>query len=479
MNDHQRQLRRGFNWLGGATIVARLVDFGTILVMLLWLTKQQVGIASLVVSIGMVVEAFNGLGTSEALIQATSVSRRQLDTLFWYIGGAALLVGGLTLLAAPWIAALYGIAGLGTYFLAVAAKQPLVGAAVIPLAMLSRNLQFRRIAIINVCATLAAAAIRLALGASGAGAWALVAGYAASGLFVLIGVSIVQPFRPRLRFETAAILPLARFGYRAAAANVSEQMFKNVDYMLVGWFYGPSALAVYRVAFDVAMEPAMAVGTLVNRTAMPVIARVAADGARLTETLCWSLHRIAILVAPLMAGLMLAAGPLTSLLHDSHGNSYAAAAMPLRVLAVAALLRITLLLLSTVMIASGRPGQAARLSLTSLLLLASGILAVGLGLDAARGLTAVSAVWLAIYPVLLVWGAGSLRRFWQVPVRDMLRAFVVPSVAVAVLLPIGLLIRLLVGAGHPPVRLGLAVAATALTYAAVFLHERRRPACFA
>src|ERR1700712_2779545 len=112
MSDHARQLGQGFNWLGGATIVARIVDFLTILTMLLFLTKQQVGVASLVISVGMIVEAFNGLGTSEALIQARSIARVQLDTLFWYVVGAALLVGGLTLLAAPWIGSIYGNSGM-------------------------------------------------------------------------------------------------------------------------------------------------------------------------------------------------------------------------------------------------------------------------------------------------------------------------------------------------------------------------------
>jgi O-antigen/teichoic acid export membrane protein len=107
----------------------------------------------------------------------------------------------------------------------------------------------------------------------------------------------------------STILPLVRFGMRAAASNIFEQIFKNVDYLLIGWFYGASQLAVYRVAFDVTMEPAMAVGTLVNRTALPVFARVSTVNDDLTKSLTWSLRRLVVLVAPLMVGLMLAADP--------------------------------------------------------------------------------------------------------------------------------------------------------------------------
>ena len=213
-DEQYKQLKRGFNWLGGATVAARIVDMLTTLAMLLLLTRKQVGIASLVLSIGMVVEAFNGLGTGQALIQARSVSRAQLDTVFWYALAAATATSGLTLLAAPWIGTAYGMTGITGYFVAIAAKQPLVGAAVVPLAMMNRDLQYRRIALVNVCATIAAAFTRLALGVAGAGAWALVAGYASSGLFILMGATMARPFRPRLRFRPSSVSGLLRWPMR-------------------------------------------------------------------------------------------------------------------------------------------------------------------------------------------------------------------------------------------------------------------------
>ena len=480
VQDHRRDLAKGFNWLGGATIAAKIVDFSTILVMLLFLSKRQVGIASLVLSIGMVVEAFNGLGTSEALIQARAVSRRQLDALFWYVTGAAMLVGILTLLAAPVIAAIYGMPGMAKYFLAIAIKQPLVGIALIPLAMLNRDLRFERIATVNVCATFAAAATRLALGASGAGVWALVAGYSASGLYIMVGALVARPFWPSLRrldpgLHLAAVLPLARYGWRAATSNISEQMFKNVDYMLIGWFYGPSLLAVYRVAFDIAMEPAMAVGTLVNRTALPVFARASAQAspraADLAPILRWSLGKIAVLVAPLMAALALAAGPLTALLHDGQNVSYAAAATPLRFLAGAALLRVVTMLVSTMMLGVGRPGIAARLGLVTLVLLASAILLAGFTFRAQAGIVAASAVWLGLYPPVLLWASWLLRR-WRVAPAALAEVFSAPCFGIGVLVLLVEGGNLLVGTDSR-MRLALVIAATGLVYAALFLWSRR------
>ena len=471
MEGHQQHLRRGFNWLGGATIVAKITDFATILLVLRFLTKEQVGAASLVVAFGAVIEALDGLGTSTALVQAPSLSRLQLDSLFWFILLAACVVAGGVLLAAPWIASLYGIAGVAAYFLAIAIKQPLVGAAVIPLAMLQRGLQYERIALVNVGSTFAAALTRLGLAMAGAGAWAIVIAFAASGLFTLMGATLASPFRPQFRISLSAVSPLLRFGLRATVSGLCEQMINNVHLVLVGWFYGAAALAEFRVAFDLAMEPANAAGTLISRTALPVFAKVAAVREHLVQSLMWSLRRLLAVVAPLGAAIVLAADPITSMIHDEQHRSYASASLPLKLLAVAALLRVVSQLAYPVMFASGRPHLAVRFSVTTLLLLGLGMLLVGLTVPAANGLKAMSTVWLVVPPLLLLWQAHYLHRHWGVGVHDLIRASGAPIVAVAMLVLAVEAVRHLIGIESPALQIAVVAALALLTCLGLLLRE--------
>ncbi len=474
MDSHQEHLHRGFKWVGSATVIVKVVDLATLLAVLLLLSKSQVGIGSLVMSIGTLVEAFLGLGTREALVQARAVSRIQLDSLFWFVAGAAALAAVLILLAAPLLQAFYGVAGMAIYFLAVAAKQPIVGAALIPLALMNRDLQYERIAVVGVCATLGTALTRLGLALCGAGVWALVAGYCASGLYTLIGAQLARPFRPRLRFRMEEIASLTRFGLRAVTSNFLDQLLDNVDYLLVGWFYGPARLAVYGVALTAAMEPALAVGTLLNRTALPVFARASLVKEELAQSLLWSLRRLALLVVPLMTASILVAGPLTALIHDGQGHSYAEAALPLQLLAAAALLRVTSQLLYPVVIGTGHPGLAARLSAVTLVLLTSGILVAGFHFAARTGIVAVSAVWVAVYPLLLIWEGRYLRQHWNIGAGELARAFIIPAIGAIALTSLVVAVRLLTGGGDPRIQLGVVLAAAALTYAGLFLHARQR-----
>ena len=323
-------------------------------------------------------------------------------------------------------------------------------------------------------ATIGAALTRLALGAMGAGAWALVIGYAASGFYTLLGAMLLHPFVPRQRPHFSAIAPLIRFGLRAASANIAEQMFKNADYLLVAWFYGTANLAVYRVAFEVAMEPAVAIGTVVNRTALPVLSRLAADVQARAQVLTFLLARIVSLVAPLAAGLFLAADALTSLIHDELGHSYSAAALPLRILAVAALLRMIAQIVATALLASGRPDLAARLSATVFVLLTSGIVVVGETMPASNGLTGAAAVWLGIYAIIVTWGVVFLHRNWTMSGKRSLLALRTPLLVTALMIA-GMEALHLAARLQPGFEVACAALLVAGAYATILLLERRSP----
>lgn len=475
-SENRRHLARGFNWLGSATIIARVTDFVTIILVLTFLTKAQVGIASLVLAVAMVIEAFDGLGTGDALIQAESVSDQQRHSLFWFIMGLAVFVGLVAEAVSPLFGWIYGLSSMPLYFALVALKQPLVGGAVISIATLNRELRYEKIAVINVATTFGAALVRLAIAVMGGGSWALIGGYFCSGLFILCGALWASPYKPKLYFHFASIRPLLSFGWRSASANIFDQAFRNIDSLLVGWFYGAAILAAYRVAFSLAMEPATAVSALVNRTALPVFARVIKEPEQLRGALLWSMQRLVTLTAPCTIGLALMAVPLCSMLHDAQGKSYLIAALPLQILSVAALLRVMTQLVTPVLMSAGRPGTVATLSFTTLSILSVLIFIIGLTIRGPWGLIAVSIAWLAVYPALLAWVLRYLRMDWLVSTEAVLGKLALPALAVALMILFACLARALPYGDNNLVRVISVCILTALAYGGLIWHGKRKAA---
>uniref|UniRef100_UPI00255739B9 oligosaccharide flippase family protein n=1 Tax=Klebsiella pneumoniae TaxID=573 RepID=UPI00255739B9 len=92
MTEAQQQLKRGLIWLGSAAAIGRLVDVASTITVLFFLTKEEVGVATIAWAIGMVLEAVGRLGLGVAILQADEVSRNQLDTAFWAMTLTTLLL---------------------------------------------------------------------------------------------------------------------------------------------------------------------------------------------------------------------------------------------------------------------------------------------------------------------------------------------------------------------------------------------------
>jgi O-antigen/teichoic acid export membrane protein len=80
MTEAQHQLNRGLIWLGSAAAIGRVADLASTIAVLFFLSKEEMGGATIAWAIGMVLEAVCRLGLGVAILQAKDVTRIQLDT---------------------------------------------------------------------------------------------------------------------------------------------------------------------------------------------------------------------------------------------------------------------------------------------------------------------------------------------------------------------------------------------------------------
>ncbi len=425
----RHHFKRGFFWLGSANLVTRLMDVASILVVLWFLTKAQMGLATLAWSVAVILEAFNGLGIGTAIVQTEEVTEDQLSSAWWFVMAlAGLLTAGIAALSGV-VAWIYNAPSLRWMVMVSGIKLLFVGAALIPLHLLNRKLRFKEIGAVQTSATLLASLTKIGLAAAGFGAWALVLGNVAHGLFTALGAYLVEPFLPRLHFAYREIKSLVSFGFKVALSGIVYHFYRNADYLIVGRFLGNEALGVYRVAFDVAMTPAMTLQKVVSRTALPVYSRLAREPEKMAESFLWVHETLAFLVAPVVVFLSFASPDLFPLIGKAQWVGAAPAAV---VLAWAALLRVLAQAFPDIYHASGRPGYAVANSLMSLALLVTTFsLAIGLFSDR-YGIMAVAYAWLLIYPLLLSILWVMARRLVPLRVTSHLRAFVHPMLSTIV-----------------------------------------------
>jgi O-antigen/teichoic acid export membrane protein len=404
--DDHNETKRGILWLGSATLVTRLIDVGASLATIALLSREDMGTAALVLSTATVVESVSGIGLGHALIQDRNLSADQEQSLFWLASGFGLFLGLVMLAISPFVASAYGLPVLVPMLALTGLKMLLVGTALVPQQLLSKHLMFREAGAVQTIGTLGEGVTKITLAALGFGAWSLVLSNVTRGVVLLLAVLSLSRFRPRRHFHFDQVRSHLKFGSRVAASGLLYQTYRNADYFLVGRFLGIEILGVYRVAFDVGMQPMEVVLTIINRVSYPIYAKVAHDLAALKTALLRSTRSLTLLGAPIIVFLFMAIGDVVPLISKAR---WAGAVPAVQVLVWGALLRGNAHIFPTAYVAAGKPHYAVLDSALSLVALVSSFW-LGLTWFPQFGVLPVCWAWILVYPALLTMHLGLTKR---------------------------------------------------------------------
>jgi PST family polysaccharide transporter len=466
--DARHELKRGLWWMGSATLAMRLLDVGGTLLVLQFLGPAEIGLATLAWSFSVALEAFNGLGTGQVVVRQRDLTHAQLSGLFWFCTMLGVAAVAIMAAAGPLLAVFYADYRLYPMMVVVATKLIFVGAAVVPLQLLARDLQFKLSGAAQTLATLGEALTKVVLVVAGMGAWGLVLANVMRGLALLIALWWLAPFRPSLAVEDRSTRAAVRFGLRATLSSVFYNLYRNMDFLLIGKFMGQRAVGIYRVAFDLGMTPLEIVLQLVNRVQFPIYARLRDHAIDLRDAFYRSARSLLLILGPITALLFFGSQDLLQLIG---GGKWLAAVPMIQVLCWASLLRGISTLFPQLYYATGLLWSAVRNSLlTGGVLILAFVLALVFAPPGA-GTLWVAWAWLISYPIPLANNFAAARKAAPITAGGMARELAKPfgGIALVCMVLAGVsLLRPVVK--QPVVMLLLLIAATLATYV-VYLHR--------
>jgi O-antigen/teichoic acid export membrane protein len=332
---------------------------------------------------------------------------------------------------------------------------------VVPLQLLSKRLGFREIGTVQTLSSLGEGLLKIALALAGAGAWALVIGNVARGFVLLAALWVFSGFRPQLHFVLEETRRFVRFGLQVAGSGLLYYVYKNADYFLVGKLLGIEALGLYRVAFDVAMQPTDTIITVVGRVGFPVYSRLSHDLRALRAAIASNTRSLFLMVAPLAALIFFCAPRLFEVVGEGR---WLGAVSAVQVLVWAGLLRAATTMFPQVYVAMGKPSYATIDSLLTLVVLTA-CFWLGLTFFPELGVLSVCYAWVLVYPLFLLGHLIVIRRMIALEAWPYLRAFAAGlGPVVPMVLGLSLLGKLTQGLDLGVLELGSSVAVGLLIY---------------
>jgi teichuronic acid exporter len=463
-----RSLVSGIAWTALLRWLAQVVSWAGTLVAARILAPADYGlIAMAMLPIGLVrmVEDF---GLDAVLVQDRTIDGTGQAKL----AGFALLLGGA--LAAIFFAA----APLFANFF----KEPSVAIAIqwlclllifdslqiVPRALLQRELAFRRLAFLTLVQVVATQAALVGAAMSGFGYLSLVFNSLAGGAAVTILLLWWKPYPVRFPHGIRTIAGPIFQGWRLLMSRAAWYAYSNADQTVIGRVIGKEALGAYSFATTFAYLPTQEISPIVSKVVPGVFAEVQNDKPRLRRYFLMLTEFTTLLTFPAAVGLALIADVLVAL---ALGPKWSAVTGPMRILCIAVTFNAAQMLISHVLLWTGRFRANMWCSI-----LAAATLPIAFLIGARYGLEGVAWAWAVALPIVNMPAIVIAFRVMQLEVRPALAALMPASVA-CVFMTIGVLLAREVVPQYLPnyIRFGALVSVGFVTYvAALWLLYRRR-----
>lgn len=257
-----------------ASQIARFVlRFGYQIALARMLAPGDFGLVAMTAPVLAFVQLFADLGLSQATIQQPSISRRQLDCLFWLNVAAAVCLAGLCVLIAPFVANFYGDQRVRGIMLVSGGLLLMSALYSQHIAVLNRTMRFRTIALLDLGGMVAGSLAGIAAALLGAGYWAIMIAQAVTMAAAMVIAWGATAWVPGLPGDWPSVWPMLRFGGNITGFNLVKFVSRNSDNVLIGRFCGGPALGLYDRAFKLMLLPFEQVAAPFEKVAIPMLSR--------------------------------------------------------------------------------------------------------------------------------------------------------------------------------------------------------------
>lgn len=347
------------------------------------ISPEDFGYVAFAVAIVGTVGAFSPAGFGDALIQRSDVDTTHLNMTFWLclLWGIG-LYGGVLVMAHP-LAGWLGDPKLSTLLPVIGIRLIFDLAAVVPSSLLSRRMEFRRIALRTVAASSLSAVVCLLVLYLGYGLWALVLSQLVASIALWATGWMSVRWRPSIRVDWQALKHLMNFGGYASGSRLVTTI--NVEQILIGAMLGSASLGLFSFARRVFQILNDVLTGALGAVSYPLLSSMQNEPIKMVDAYLAVTFLSSVITFPIFVGLGLVAENVIPLVFGPH---WYAAVPALQAFCAIGLLSCIGVIQSTLIRAIGRAdwsmwyqiGQQLLTAAIILVLAPSGVTAVAVGI---------------------------------------------------------------------------------------------------
>ncbi|GAA4109719.1 lipopolysaccharide biosynthesis protein [Aquimarina addita] len=349
-----KKIVSGIKWTGIEFVLNTIFKFSVQFILAKLLVPKEFGLVGMCMVFIAVSGAASELGMSAALIQKKDDDQVKMmyPTAFWsgIIWGIILYLF-MSCIIGPFAAYFYGEPILIKLIAVLSLGILIKPFSLIHSVILTRALNFKKIAqIFNISALIAGATA--VIGASfGIGVWALVINNVLSVGLTVPMLYINTRWKPSLEWDKEHFKQIFGFGAYSTGTSIFSTLTYNIDNLIIGKMLGSSLLGSYTLSFTLTEQVRQMISTILNKVMYPVFGKSQDDKVKLKNYFLKIVNFNSILIYPLMAFLLLFGEQVIGFF----GENWKEAVLPLKILAVAMMIHLLINSFTSLIRGIGKP----------------------------------------------------------------------------------------------------------------------------
>ncbi len=382
---------RGVAWTAAVKWLTQLVIWGTTVVVARLLAPSDYGLVGMAAIYVNLITLFSEFGIGTAVVTLRDLTEdqvSQLNTLSLLLGFLGFIISAA---AAIPLGRFFHAKNLPLVVIVLSSGFIVSGIRTVPFALLQKELRFKLLAVIEGLQGVVQALVTLFLAFLGFGYWALVLGILS---FSVTPTGLVLIWRrqsfalPKFSSLRKAVL----YTRHILIARLCWASYNDSDFIIAGRVLGEAPLGAYTLAWTLAHTPLEKLTALVNRVTPSVFAKIQTDSEALRRYLRHITGTMALIIFPATIGMALVAPEFVPLVL---GSKWSGVVAPLELLALHALVRSNVILLTPILNVIGEERLVMWNSVAAMI-----ILPISFYVGSRWGTVGIAAGWVLIYPLV-------------------------------------------------------------------------------
>ena len=309
-----RQTAKGVSWAFIETASVYTVRFVVGIILARLLFPSDFGLIGMITIFISISDVFVNAGFGQAFIQKKDATRQDANTVFVINFTLGLFVYAILFFAAPLIADFFNKPILVPLVRALTIVVLINSLNVIQHAMIRKDLQFKKRAILTVSSSAVSGGIGIAFAYNGFGVWSLVIQQLCNRGILCLLLYIFSKWHLVFSFSKASAKAMFSFGGWTLLSNLMLSIMNNIYRFSIGKLYSASELGLYERARQFEAMISDTFTWMFGVVAFPVFSKIQNETDRLKATTYNFIFYSTLMIYPIIMCLLIVAKPFVVLI---------------------------------------------------------------------------------------------------------------------------------------------------------------------